>query len=95
MLLNDLIQRQQTRWKASFWVVSILMVATCILSLSIGEMWILPWSPDGALEQQLLTQLRMPRLIAALAIGASLAASGAVLQVLLGNPLAEPGVLGI
>jgi vitamin B12 transport system permease protein len=95
MLLNDLIQRQQTRWKASFLVVSILMVATCILSLSIGEMWILPWSPDGALEQQLLTQLRMPRLIAALAIGASLAASGAVLQVLLGNPLAEPGILGI
>ena len=33
--------------------------------------------------------------MAALAIGASLAASGAVLQVLLGNPLAEPGVLGI
>jgi vitamin B12 transport system permease protein len=34
-------------------------------------------------------------LLAAIAIGASLAVSGAVLQVLLGNVLAEPGVLGI
>ncbi|PSW06011.1 vitamin B12 ABC transporter permease BtuC [Photobacterium lipolyticum] len=95
MLLNDLILRQQAKWKFSFWIVSALLLATCLFSLAIGELWILPWSPDGALEQQLLLQLRFPRLIAALAIGASLAASGAVLQVLLGNPLAEPGVLGI
>ncbi|CZF78942.1 Vitamin B12 import system permease protein BtuC [Grimontia celer] len=43
----------------------------------------------------MLIELRVPRVIAAIVIGASLAVSGGVLQVLLGNPLAEPGVLGI
>ncbi|MGF1716190.1 vitamin B12 ABC transporter permease BtuC [Photobacterium chitinilyticum] len=95
MHLNDLILRQQARWKFSFILITIVLLAASFFSLSVGEIFIWPWSPDGSLEQQLLLQLRMPRLLAALAIGASLASSGAVLQVLLGNPLAEPGVLGI
>lgn len=95
MQLNDLILRQQARWKFGFILIAGAMLVSCFFSLAVGELFILPWSPDGALEQQLLMQLRMPRLLAALTIGASLAASGAVLQVLLGNPLAEPGVLGI
>lgn len=95
MQLNDLIHRQQLRWKACSLVIVSLLILVSFFALSVGELWILPWSPDGALEAQLLYQLRFPRLIAALMIGAALASSGAVLQVLLGNPLAEPGVLGI
>lgn len=95
MHLNDLILRQQARWKFSFILITAVLLVASFFSLAVGELFIWPWSPDGGLEQQLLLQLRMPRLLAALAIGASLAASGAVLQVLLGNPLAEPGVLGI
>ncbi|OAN18100.1 Vitamin B12 import system permease BtuC [Photobacterium jeanii] len=95
MHLNDLIAHQQQRWKIAGVVIAVLLVAVSLFSLSVGELWILPWAPDGALETQLLHQLRFPRLIAALMIGAALASSGAVLQVLLGNPLAEPGVLGI
>ncbi|GAB3524372.1 vitamin B12 ABC transporter permease BtuC [Photobacterium alginatilyticum] len=95
MQLHDLILRQQARWKFSVGLISLVLLVACFFSLAVGEIFIWPWSPDGGLEQQLLLQLRMPRLLAALAIGASLAASGAVLQVLLGNPLAEPGVLGI
>ncbi len=96
MHLNDLILRQQARWKFSFILITTVLLIASFFSLAVGEIFIWPWSPDGGLEQQLLLQLRMPRLLAALAIGgASLAASGAVLQVLLGNPLAEPGVLGI
>ena len=38
---------------------------------------------------------RLPRAVAALAVGAALGASGAALQGLLRNPLAEPGVLGV
>ncbi|MCW8329803.1 vitamin B12 ABC transporter permease BtuC [Photobacterium sp. SDRW27] len=95
MHLNDLILRQQARWKFSFILISGAVLVSCFFSLAVGELFIWPWAPDSALEQQLLLQLRMPRLLAALAIGASLATSGAVLQVLLGNPLAEPGVLGI
>ncbi|WP_064604722.1 vitamin B12 ABC transporter permease BtuC [Photobacterium sp. J15] len=95
MHLNDLISRQQARWKFSFILIAVALLAVSVFSLAVGELFILPWAPDGGLEQQLLLQLRMPRLLAAVAIGASLAVSGAVLQVLLGNPLAEPGVLGI
>ncbi|QJY41012.1 iron chelate uptake ABC transporter family permease subunit [Vibrio cholerae] len=39
-------------------------------------------------------ELRLPRLLAAAVIGASLAVAGATLQMLLGNVLAEPGVVG-
>ncbi|MCD9501075.1 vitamin B12 ABC transporter permease BtuC [Photobacterium phosphoreum] len=95
MLLNELLYRQQQRWRTCLIVSSLLLVAICVFAVAVGEIWILPWAPDGALQQQLLMQLRIPRVLAALIVGAALASSGAVLQVLLGNPLAESGVLGI
>lgn len=95
MLLNELVHRQRQRWRTCLIVSSLLLVVICLFAVAVGEMWILPWAPDGALQQQLLLQLRIPRVLAALIVGAALASSGAVLQVLLGNPLAEPGVLGI
>jgi iron complex transport system permease protein len=45
--------------------------------------------------RDILLQLRLPRTILALLIGAMLGASGAAMQGYLRNPLAEPGVLGI
>lgn len=61
----------------------------------LGEVFISPFESLSKLQEQLVLQLRLPRLLAAITVGASLAVSGAVLQVLLGNVLAEPGVLGI
>jgi iron complex transport system permease protein len=43
----------------------------------------------------IVRDLRLPRALAAFAAGAALAASGAALQGLLRNPLADPGVLGV
>jgi iron complex transport system permease protein len=40
-------------------------------------------------------QIRLPRALAAMSVGAALGMSGAALQGLLRNPLAEPGVLGV
>ncbi|WP_440958111.1 FecCD family ABC transporter permease [Oceanicaulis sp. LC35] len=40
-------------------------------------------------------EIRLPRVLAALGVGAALGASGALMQGLLRNPLAEPGVLGV
>lgn len=45
--------------------------------------------------QKILWHLRIPRLLLAMGIGASLAASGAALQGLFRNPLADPGLIGI
>lgn len=95
MLLNELISHRQARWRRAGYIAAVMLLVAVFFALAVGEIFIWPWSPSGDIEQKLLLQLRFPRLLAALAIGASLASSGAVLQVLLGNPLAEPGVLGI
>ncbi|SKA59148.1 vitamin B12 ABC transporter permease BtuC [Enterovibrio nigricans] len=95
MHLLRLVQRRTRRWHTALGIAIALLVACVMLSLSAGEIWISPFSTFSPLEQTLLMELRVPRVIAAILIGASLAVSGGVLQVLLGNPLAEPGVLGI
>ncbi|MFS3130813.1 FecCD family ABC transporter permease [Nocardioides sp. Bht2] len=51
--------------------------------------------PVSLLEDQLVWQLRLPRVIAAAAVGAILAVCGAVLQCLTRNDLADPYLLGI
>lgn len=51
--------------------------------------------PIQASEATILWDLRMPRVGAAMVVGASLALAGSVLQALLRNPLADPFVLGI
>ena len=50
---------------------------------------------NDRLAETLLWNVRIPRIITALLLGASLAASGTVLQTVLGNPLVEPGLLGV
>lgn len=45
--------------------------------------------------QRLLLNLRLPRMIAAILLGAALAAGGSVFQMILSNPLVEPGFLGV
>ncbi|MGE0715455.1 MAG: FecCD family ABC transporter permease [Alphaproteobacteria bacterium] len=75
-------------------------LATALASLAIGYVP-LPLSDlargflgagDAA---PLVQEIRVPRTLLALAVGASLGLSGAALQGLLRNPLAEPGVIGI
>lgn len=46
-------------------------------------------------DQVVVWQIRLPRALAAFAVGLALGGSGAALQGLLRNPLAEPGVLGV
>jgi iron complex transport system permease protein len=45
--------------------------------------------------QSVLLGIRLPRLVAALVVGAALSVSGTALQALFRNPLAEPGLLGV
>ena len=85
-------QRQNVRWLLC---LSVLMLLALLLSLCAGELWILPgdwFSPRGEL---FVWQIRLPRTLAVLLVGAALAISGAVMQALFENPLAEPGLLGV
>ncbi|WP_339387872.1 vitamin B12 ABC transporter permease BtuC [Vibrio caribbeanicus] len=82
-------------WRRGLFGSLFLMFLMSLVYISVGEVFISPLSEWTTFEQQLIFQLRLPRLLSAIVIGAALALSGAVLQVLLGNVLAEPGVLGI
>ena len=83
-------------------IVSVLILAAGFASLLAGRVW-LPvqefWhsllTPDQDFASSIIWQLRMPRLILALEVGASLGLAGAVLQGVTRNPLSEPGLLGV
>ncbi|WP_343315038.1 iron ABC transporter permease [Brucella sp. BE17] len=50
---------------------------------------------DGSREHLVVTTLRLPRVLAGLLAGSSLAVAGAIMQAVTNNPLASPGLLGI
>ncbi|MFH1044073.1 MAG: iron ABC transporter permease [Pseudomonadota bacterium] len=51
--------------------------------------------PGDSVAGEIVTRLRLPRALAAFAVGGLLALAGALMQVLLRNPLADPYVLGL
>jgi iron complex transport system permease protein len=63
--------------------------------LSAGEFWREVFVAHDPLARQLLFDLRLPRALNGLAVGALLALAGVLMQVLLRNPLADPYVLGL
>ncbi|MGD8121205.1 vitamin B12 ABC transporter permease BtuC [Vibrio sp. TRT 2004] len=95
MEFSQLLNRRQRRWTHFGVLFLITLLVISAVYLMVGEVFISPFETLSSLQEQLIMQLRLPRLLAAVAVGAALAVSGAVLQVLLGNVLAEPGVLGI
>ncbi|MCV6626090.1 MAG: iron ABC transporter permease, partial [Cellvibrionaceae bacterium] len=75
-----------------------LVLLLFAISISIGHVWLNPldtlWSGAGSIsaaDHLILTEIRLPRAVLGLLIGAALGLSGATLQGLLRNPLAEPG----
>jgi iron complex transport system permease protein len=54
--------------------------------------WPLPAHPNG---DSALWSIRFPRVAMAILVGAALAAAGMIMQAIFGNPLAEPGVVGV
>ena len=69
-----------------------LVVAGFARSLVAGKQW-LPWGSDAATA--IFLELRLPRAVLGLLLGAMLGVSGAVLQGFLRNPLADPAVVGV
>jgi iron complex transport system permease protein len=70
--------------------------------VSPGEVWRALWSAVTGGEsglarnvESVILQVRAPRLVAALAVGAALAAAGAAYQNLFKNPLVSPDILGV
>ena len=92
----------RARWSLVRWLLAgLVLLALCLLSLTIGYVDMSPlrllqgvlagdWVPS-----RIFWDLRLPRTVLCVAVGAALGMSGAALQGLLRNPLAEPGLLGV
>lgn len=79
-----------------------LLVVAVLASLAVGsnplspaEVWRGLVAPDGGEAATIVWDLRMPRTLLGLVVGAALATAGVLLQALTRNPLAEPRVLGL
>ena len=88
-------------------IIFLLMLALCVttlFSLTIGSSDIslassisalIQGEPVGLKEQVILFDIRAPRTLMGLLVGASLAVSGSIMQGLFRNPLADPGLIGV
>lgn len=85
----------------AMWIASGGVVVAMLASLGIGDMplsldriWAGLWKEDE-MASIVLWQIRVPRMLVAIEIGAALAASGVVMQAYFRNSLASPGLLGV
>lgn len=85
-------------------LTGLLVIAAASLAIALSQgsapigwrsLWAVTLNGGTALERALIVDVRLPRAAAAFAVGGLLALAGALMQVLLRNPLADPYVLGI
>ncbi|MER5863122.1 iron chelate uptake ABC transporter family permease subunit [Kitasatospora sp. NPDC002040] len=83
-------------------VVLAVLVLLSLLSVWVGTRdipfsatWRVLWHPDGSNASVVIHDYRIPRTLLALLVGAALGLSGALMQALTRNPLADPGLLGV
>lgn len=96
--------RQADRW--CLVVLFVLMIATTVVSIRYGAMdfsahdmaaavWgKLSGQADMPLDQRIFIELRVPRAILCLLVGAALGVGGTLMQGLFRNPIVEPGLVG-
>lgn len=83
-------------------ILALVSLLAMVLSVGIGSVTLSPaqvarvlLGEGSELHQTLVLELRLPRTLSAFATGGLLAVAGALMQVLLRNPLADPYVLGL
>ncbi|MFP7696475.1 FecCD family ABC transporter permease [Trueperella sp. LYQ143] len=102
--------RARTRRRVlTFIVLIVALIGAVVLSASIGQYEIaipdvirgffshfgIGGEPADANATQVLWKIRFPRIALGLLVGAALAVSGAIMQAIFSNPLAEPGIIGV
>jgi iron complex transport system permease protein len=93
-----------SRARSLHWLLALLLALACLASLQVGatRVSLLQALGDLArtgslaqLDRVVLLDIRLPRLAMGLLVGAALAVSGALMQGLFRNPLADPGIVGV
>jgi iron complex transport system permease protein len=83
------------------WMLSGLLLLAAVLAASLGAVsvqpadWAQAWSAERSGSAHVLWELRLPRVLLAVAVGGALGLAGALTQGLFRNPLADPGLLGV
>jgi len=84
--------------QAHLWL-ALLLLATAALSLGTGASGVSLLDglggADNPMTRVILWEVRLPRVVMGVLVGAALAVSGAVMQGLFRNPLADPGIVGV
>jgi iron complex transport system permease protein len=108
---RQLPKPRRRRVVALFSVLVVLLVVVTLLSAALGQMQIPIIEVIGSICRKAgvecgaaathpnadaaLWEVRFPRVVLGVFVGASLAAAGAIMQGVFGNPLADPGIIGV
>lgn len=83
-------------------LLAVLLIVLSLTAINVGsagysvkQILTALFSSEKSTVKTVVVNLRLPRLILALLIGASLSSSGAILQSVMRNPLADPGTIGV
>ena len=95
-------KRQRYRWLVLGLLLPMGLGLTIALSLAFGsvsltrlELWTALLQEGSPINQAIVWELRLPRVLAAIVVGSALGMSGAIQQGMLRNGLASPFLLGI
>ncbi|OIJ19039.1 iron ABC transporter permease [Anaerobacillus alkalidiazotrophicus] len=93
--------RKKKRWIVLITAISLVVLSiiygliTGAVSISVSDVWKALFGSEEGLYSQIVYDLRLPRVLTGLLVGASLATAGALLQGVMRNPLADPGIVGV
>lgn len=100
--MNSINERKLFRISVIFLLVGLLVVSMFIslvfgaTTVSLGDIWHTLWASELTdSSSQIIWNIRLPRNIVAALVGACLATSGAILQAVMKNPLADPQIVGV
>lgn len=91
--------------------LSVAIVLVVVVSLGLGQYWLTPtqvlgvllqaigidtsWAPEAPTAAGVILDIRLPRIVLGLLVGAALAVAGVLMQAIFGNPLADAAVVGV
>jgi iron complex transport system permease protein len=99
--MNETMRHRRSAWR--IWsALALLALTSLAVASACGSRGCSPvaglqalFGSDDPLAREIILRLRLPRALAGFAVGGLLALAGALMQVLLRNPLADPYVLGV
>lgn len=103
LCIEKSLKNQETKQRKFYyicWGLGLILLIIALFSISSGAVpitWgqILSLAPAPAHVEMIIYDLRLPRSLMCMIVGATLALCGAVMQGLFRNPLAEPGIIGV